>query len=65
MKSSDINPLELFAEGNPKVRQKRELYFWIQKAVKIMLPSDGYKKRWAFDISILQCLGMKDCKASQ
>ena len=32
MKGSDINPLELFAEGNPKVRQKRELYFWIQKA---------------------------------
>lgn len=65
MKGSDINPLELFAEGNPKVRQKGELYFRIQKAVKAKPPSDGYRKRWDFDICILQCLGMKDCKASQ
>lgn len=63
MKGSDINPLELFAEEKPKVRQKRELYFWIQKAVKTMPPSEGYRKRWAFDICTLQCLGMKDCKA--
>ena len=35
MKGSDINPLELFAEGNPKVSTKRRIVFQDPKAVKV------------------------------
>lgn len=34
MKGSDINPLELFAEGNPKVRTKRRIVFLDPKGCK-------------------------------
>lgn len=34
MKGSDINPLELFAEGNPKVSTKRRIVFQDPKGCK-------------------------------
>ena len=52
MKGSDINPMELFAEGNPKVSQKRKIVFQDPKGCKSKYVALNPNKREVCEILI-------------